>query len=112
MYRYVEYSRYIMDIHVKAYLQGADSNIREIRCFVVEKDNVRCFEHLRRTCINVFSNLKEQIIFAMFYKDRDGELVSFSSDDELWMGLHCMSDQIFRIFLKEMRSIKSWTFFE
>ena len=99
-----------MDIHVKAYLLGSDECPREIRCFIVEKDNVRSCEDLKRRVIQVFSNLKDQIVFAMFYRDRDGDLVSFSTDDELWMGLHTMTDQTFRLYLKEMRSIKSWTF--
>lgn len=32
--------------------------------------------------------------------DEDGDLVAFSSDDELMMGLACMKDNTFRIFLK------------
>lgn len=32
--------------------------------------------------------------------DEDGDLVAFSSDDELLMGLACMKDSTFRIFIK------------
>lgn len=32
--------------------------------------------------------------------DEDGDLVAFSSDDELMMGLACMKDSTFRIFIK------------
>lgn len=32
--------------------------------------------------------------------DEDGDMVVFSSDDELLMGLNCMKDETFRIFIK------------
>lgn len=32
--------------------------------------------------------------------DEDGDLVAFSSDDELMMGLACMKDDTFRVFIK------------
>lgn len=32
--------------------------------------------------------------------DEDGDLVAFSSDDELIMGLACMKDATFRLFIK------------
>ena len=105
----------IMDIHVKAYLLGPDGKTpREIRCFIMEKDYVRCCEELRKKIICAFSNLKEQIIFAMFYKDADDDEVSFSTDEELWMALLCraIQDGTFRVYIKEMRGIKSWTFLD
>ncbi|XP_042349016.1 sequestosome-1 [Plectropomus leopardus] len=35
--------------------------------------------------------------------DEDGDLVAFSSDDELMMGLACVKDATFRIFIKEKK---------
>lgn len=32
--------------------------------------------------------------------DEDGDLVAFSSDDELMMGLACVKDNTFRLFIK------------
>lgn len=32
--------------------------------------------------------------------DEDGDLVAFSSDDELMMGLACMKDATFRLFIR------------
>lgn len=32
--------------------------------------------------------------------DEDGDLVAFSSNDELMMGLACVKDSTFRIYLK------------
>lgn len=34
------------------------------------------------------------------HPDEDGDMVVFSSDDELLMGLNCMKDDTFRIFIK------------
>lgn len=36
----------------------------------------------------------------MYISDEDGDLVAFSSDDELMMGLGCTKDDTFRIFIK------------
>lgn len=36
----------------------------------------------------------------MYVSDEDGDLVAFSTDDELMMGLACMKDATFRIFIK------------
>lgn len=41
--------------------------------------------------------------------DEDGDLVAFSSDDELLMGLACMKDSTFRIFIKGTDvTVTSW----
>lgn len=39
--------------------------------------------------------------------DEDGDLVAFSSDDELIMGLACMKDSTFRIFIRGINSTGS-----
>lgn len=36
----------------------------------------------------------------LYVSDEDGDLVAFSSDDELMMGLACMKDATFRLFIK------------
>lgn len=37
--------------------------------------------------------------------DEDGDLVAFSSDDELMMGLGCMKDSTFRLFIRGMFAV-------
>lgn len=37
--------------------------------------------------------------------DEDGDLVAFSSDDELMMGLGCTKDSTFRLFIRGMFAV-------
>lgn len=68
----------------------------------MDQDVSSNFEYLSRKTAGVFSNLKNNG-FNMYYRDEDGDLVAFSTDDELMMGLACMKDATFRIFIKEKK---------
>lgn len=76
--------------------------MKEVRRFAVDQDVSSNFEYLSRKTAGVFSNLKNNG-FNMYYRDEDGDLVAFSTDDELMMGLACMKDATFRIFIKEKK---------
>ncbi|KAM4554834.1 sequestosome-1 isoform 2-T2 [Odontesthes bonariensis] len=89
-----------MSVTVKAYLLGKDEQVKEIRRFPVDQDVSCSFEYLSKKTAGVFSTLRD---FNLFYKDEDGDLVAFSSDDELMMGLGCMKDATFRLFIKEKK---------
>ncbi|XP_051921489.1 sequestosome-1 [Hippocampus zosterae] len=91
-----------MSVTVKAYLLGKEESVREIRRFLVGQDAVGSFEHLCDKTCQIFSGLKKTA-FNMYYKDCEGDLVAFSSDDELAMGVACMKDDVFRVFIKEKR---------
>ncbi|XP_041845522.1 sequestosome-1 [Melanotaenia boesemani] len=91
-----------MSVMIKAYLLGKDEQVKEIRRFAVDQDVSSSFEYLNRKTTEVFPNLKASN-FKLFYKDEDGDLVAFSSDDELIMGLSCMKDATFRLFIKEKK---------
>ncbi|XP_040903988.1 sequestosome-1 isoform X2 [Toxotes jaculatrix] len=91
-----------MSVTVKAYLLGKDESVKEIRRFTVDQDVSCSFDYLSRKTAGVFSNLKNSG-FNMYYRDEDGDLVAFSSDDELMMGLACMKDDTFRLFMKEKK---------
>ncbi|RVE67625.1 hypothetical protein OJAV_G00104710 [Oryzias javanicus] len=91
-----------MSVTVKAYLLGKDEQVKEIRRFPVDQDVSCSFEYMSKKTAAVFSNLKNSS-FSLFYKDEDGDLVAFSSDDELMMGLGCMKDSTFRLFIKERK---------
>ncbi|KAM8733355.1 sequestosome-1 [Acanthopagrus schlegelii] len=91
-----------MSVTVKAYLLGKDEAVKEVRRFAVDQDVSSNFEYLSRKTAGVFSNLKNNG-FNMYYRDEDGDLVAFSSDDELMMGLGCTKDDTFRIFIKEKK---------
>ncbi|XP_004086592.1 sequestosome-1-like [Oryzias latipes] len=91
-----------MSLMVKASLLGKYEQVKEIRRFLVDQDVCSSFEKLSRQTAAVFSKLKNSS-FSLFYKDEDGDLVAFSSDDELMMGLGCRKDSTFRLFIKEKK---------
>ncbi|XP_017293528.1 sequestosome-1 isoform X1 [Kryptolebias marmoratus] len=91
-----------MSVTVKAYLLGKDEQVKEIRRFAVDEDVSCSFEYLSKKVGTVFSNLNSAS-FNLYYKDEDGDLVAFSSDDELMMGLTFVKDATFRLFIKEKK---------
>ncbi|XP_061690478.1 sequestosome-1 isoform X2 [Syngnathoides biaculeatus] len=91
-----------MSVTVKAYLLGKEESVREIRRFLVDVDAIGSFEHLCDKTCQIFSGLKRPA-FNMYYKDCEDDLVAFSSDDELAMGVACIKDGVFRVFIKEKK---------
>ncbi|XP_047440598.1 sequestosome-1 [Mugil cephalus] len=91
-----------MSVTVKAYLLGKEESVKEIRRFTVDQEVSCSFEYLSKKTASVFSGFKTSS-FTLFYRDEDGDLVAFSSDDELMMGLGCMKDATFRLFIKEKK---------
>lgn len=91
-----------MSLTVKAYLLGKDETVKEVRRFAVDQDVSCSFEYLSRKTEGIFNILKSNG-FNMYYRDEDGDLVAFSSDDELMMGLACMKDTTFRLYIKEKK---------
>ncbi|KAG7465360.1 hypothetical protein MATL_G00175550 [Megalops atlanticus] len=94
-----------MSMTVKAYLLGKEDVQREIRRFAVDQDVSTSFEYLNRKVADVFQSLRNAT-YQMYYKDEDGDMIAFSSDDELMMGLSCVKDDTFRIFIKEKKEHK------
>ncbi|XP_018592824.1 sequestosome-1 isoform X1 [Scleropages formosus] len=94
-----------MSMTVKAYLLGKEDTHREIRRFAVDQDVSTSFEYLSRKVVDVFQSLRHTT-FQMYYKDEDGDMIAFSSDDELMMGLSCIKDDTFRLFIKERKEHK------
>ncbi|XP_078100547.1 sequestosome-1 [Sander vitreus] len=90
-----------MAVTVKAYLMGKDEAVKEVRRFAVDQEVSSSFEYLSKKTASVFNNMKN--CFNMYYRDEDGDLVAFSSDDELMMGLACMKDATFRLYIKEKK---------
>ncbi|XP_076147941.1 sequestosome-1 [Alosa pseudoharengus] len=94
-----------MSMTVKAYLLGKEECHREIRRFAIDQDVSTSFEYLKGKVVDVFGNLRNGP-FQMFYKDEDDDLIAFSSDDELMMGLSGVKDGTFRLFIKERKEHK------
>ncbi|CAM4610868.1 unnamed protein product [Leuciscus chuanchicus] len=91
-----------MSMTVKAYLLGKDDCNKEIRRFAVDQDVSTSFEYLKRKVLDVFVGLGTAP-FQMHYKDEDGDMIAFSSDDELMMGLALVKDDTFRLFIKQRK---------
>lgn len=95
---------------VKAYLLGKEEATREIRrfsfCFSPEPEAEAqaaagpgpCERLLSRVAV-LFPTLRPGG-FQAHYRDEDGDLVAFSSDEELTMAMSYVKDDIFRIYIK------------
>uniref|UniRef100_A0A672KX48 Protein ref(2)P n=1 Tax=Sinocyclocheilus grahami TaxID=75366 RepID=A0A672KX48_SINGR len=94
-----------MSMTVKAYLTGKEDCNKEIRRFAVDQDVSTSFEYLKRKVLDVFICLSTAP-FQMFYKDDDGDMIAFSSDDELMMGLALVKDDTFRLYIKQRKEHK------
>ncbi|XP_023374508.1 sequestosome-1 isoform X2 [Otolemur garnettii] len=101
---------------VKAYLLGKEDAAREIRrfsfCFSPEPEAEAeaaggpgpCQRLLSRVAA-LFPALRPGG-FQAHYRDEDGDLVAFSSDEELTMAMSYVKDDIFRIYIKEKKECR------
>ncbi|XP_004478190.1 sequestosome-1 isoform X2 [Dasypus novemcinctus] len=99
---------------VKAYLLGKEEAAREIRrfsfCFSPEPEAEAeagpgpCERLLSRVAA-LFPGLRPAGFLA-HYRDEDGDLVAFSSDEELSMAMSYVKDEIFRVYIKEKRECR------
>ncbi|XP_018409942.1 PREDICTED: sequestosome-1 isoform X2 [Nanorana parkeri] len=100
-----------MSVTVKAYLLGKDEIHKEIRRFALELGNGKSAaptsscELLIRKVTEVFQGLRGGF-FQMFYRDEEGDLVAFSTDEELNMGLEILNEGVFRVYIKERKDCK------
>ncbi|KAM4678500.1 sequestosome-1 isoform 2-T2 [Discoglossus pictus] len=101
-----------MSVTVKAYLLGKEECHKEIRRFPLDlgkgktgpATSLSC-EVLLRKVTEVFQGLRAGS-FQMFYRDEEGDLVAFSTDEELKMAVDMLSEDVFRIYIKERRDCK------
>nr|BAG56993.1 unnamed protein product [Homo sapiens] len=101
---------------VKAYLLGKEDAAREIRRFSfccspepeAEAEAAAgpgpCERLLSRVAA-LFPALRPGG-FQAHYRDEDGDLVAFSSDEELTMAMSYVKDDIFRIYIKEKKECR------
>ncbi|XP_032251610.1 sequestosome-1 isoform X1 [Phoca vitulina] len=103
---------------VKAYLLGKEDAAREIRrfsfCFSPEAEAEAeaeaaagpgpCERLLSRVAA-LFPVLRPGG-FQTYYRDEDGDLVAFSSDEELTMAMSYVKDDLVRIYIKEKKECR------
>ncbi|XP_074924263.1 sequestosome-1 isoform X4 [Chelonoidis abingdonii] len=93
---------------VKAYLLGKEETVREIRRFALAPP--ARYQAVRDKICEIFPGLLRAGAapgaFQMNYKDEDGDMIAFSSDEELKMALPYVKDGIFRIYIKEKKECR------
>ncbi|XP_072204636.1 sequestosome-1 isoform X3 [Excalfactoria chinensis] len=92
---------------VKAYLLGKEDATREIRRFSLMPP-VR-YQAVHDRVAELFQGLLRAgspPAFRMHYKDEDGDLIAFSTDEELDMAMPYVQDGVFRVYIKEKKECR------
>ncbi|XP_058025706.1 sequestosome-1 isoform X3 [Ahaetulla prasina] len=94
---------------IKAYLLGKEETTREIRRFAV--DLPARYQPIRDKVAELFQGLLRNSAaatgaFQMYYKDEDGDMIAFSSDEELKLVPPSVKAGVFRIYVKEKKELK------
>ncbi|XP_077984450.1 sequestosome-1-like [Glandiceps talaboti] len=89
-----------MSITVKAYLESADGGQPEIRRFTVDQGVSTNYDYLAGKIAQVFPSLPRPDSFNLSYKDSEGDMVAFSSDDELVDAYGQLNEDIFRVYIR------------
>ncbi|NXU57019.1 SQSTM protein, partial [Turnix velox] len=92
---------------VKAYLLGKEESTREIRRFTLTPP--ARYQAIHDRIAELFQGLLRAgppPAFRMHYKDEDGDLIAFSSDEELEMAMPYVQDGVFRVYIKEKKECR------
>ncbi|XP_025978462.2 sequestosome-1 isoform X2 [Dromaius novaehollandiae] len=92
---------------VKAYLLGKEEAAREIRRFSLPPP--ARYQAIHDRVAELFQGLLRAgppPAFRMHYKDEDGDLIAFSSDEELQLALPYVQDGVLRVYIKEKKECK------
>ncbi|XP_021407841.2 sequestosome-1 isoform X2 [Lonchura striata] len=92
---------------VKAYLLGKEEAAREIRRFTLPPP--ARYRAIYDRVAELFQGLLRAgppPAFRMHYKDEDGDLIAFSSDEELELAMPYVRDGVFRVYIKEKKECK------
>ncbi|XP_072728701.1 sequestosome-1 isoform X2 [Ciconia boyciana] len=92
---------------VKAYLLGKEEAAREIRRFSLLLP--ASYQAIHDRVAELFQGLLRAgppPAFRMYYKDEDGDLIAFSTDEELEMAMPYVQDGVFRVYIKEKKECR------
>ncbi|XP_025919141.1 sequestosome-1 isoform X6 [Apteryx rowi] len=92
---------------VKAYLLGKEEAAREIRRFSLPPP--ARYQAIHDRVAELFQGLLRAgppPAFRMHYKDEDGDLIAFSSDEELELAMPYVQDGVLRVYIKEKKECK------
>ncbi|XP_069510199.1 sequestosome-1 [Ambystoma mexicanum] len=90
-------------VTVKAYLLGREEVHKETRRFqILDPEGIAIrYQDLNKKVSEVFQGLRGAP-FQLYYKDGDGDLIAFSSDEELQMAEYYSKD-VFCVYVKEKK---------
>lgn len=88
-----------MSLTVKAFLVKGGNEKAEIRRFTVPQDVSASFDYLQKKIADIFPGLARGN-FNLFWKDEDGDLIAFSTGEELLEALGFVDNGLFRVFVK------------
>ncbi|KYO20381.1 sequestosome-1 [Alligator mississippiensis] len=94
-------------VTVKAYLLGKEEAVREIRRLAL-RPPLR-YQPLRDRLAELFPVLLRPGAGAacrLHYRDEDGDMIAFSSDEELELAWPYVKDGIFRVYIKEKKECR------
>ncbi|XP_074460656.1 sequestosome-1 isoform X3 [Larus michahellis] len=92
---------------VKAYLLGKEEATREIRRFSLPPP--ARYQAIHDRVAELFQGLLRAgppPAFRMHYKDEDGDLIAFSTDEELELAMPYVQDGVFRVYIKEKKECR------
>uniref|UniRef100_A0A8B9TSR5 Sequestosome 1 n=1 Tax=Anas platyrhynchos TaxID=8839 RepID=A0A8B9TSR5_ANAPL len=92
---------------VKAYLLGKEEAAREIRRFSLQPP-LR-YQAVCERVAELFQGLLRAgspPAFRLHYRDEDGDLIAFSSDEELELAMPFVRDGVFRVYIKEKKECR------
>ncbi|XP_069725244.1 sequestosome-1 isoform X2 [Phaenicophaeus curvirostris] len=92
---------------VKAYLLGKEEAAREIRRFSLPPP--ARYQPIYDRVAELFQGLLRAgapPAFRMHYRDEDGDLIAFSSDEELELAMPYVRDGVLRVYIKEKKECK------
>ncbi|KAH3839941.1 sequestosome-1-like [Dreissena polymorpha] len=89
-----------MSLSVKAFLKKDDKLDAEIRRFQVPADVSSSYDYLAKKLCGIFPSLR-QGNFSLYWKDPDGDLVCFSTDEELMEALGFVNDGLFKLYITD-----------
>lgn len=88
-----------MSLTVKAFLMRGGDEKAEIRRFTVPADVSSSFDYLQKKVADIFPGLARGN-FHLYWKDEDGDLIAFSTGEELLEALGFVDDGLFRLYVK------------
>lgn len=87
-----------MSLTIKAFLQRDTHSEPEIRRFQIPTDVSTSYDYLSKKLCDIFPALRAGN-FSVFWKDPDGDHVSFSTDEEQLEALGYVNDGLFKIYI-------------